>query len=370
MRGAFLAVASLALAGAAVVACEQIIGADFGPKIVAVCDPAVPPGPPPPAPTPGDISFVAATYSIDFGDQANPDGGLPNYDSIGFDLDGRCTSLFDPLPCRPPSWAGPPMTDGVNGINNGVGALLYSESNAFGEQVLSSALINSETQSGQFAPFLIFRVSNYNGNYEDTDVTVELLLAVPLGKPPAWDGTDALSIDPVSATGSPAPDGGASITGLFVDLHAYVTNFTLVAHFGASAVRLVNVVFPTSDIVLAAALSTSGTLGNWTMTGTLAGHGESDVLLHTIPALTDSFVGEPICDDAVIYPKVKTWVCGSADSIVSGSPGPTATCDALSFGAKFETRLVQIAGLATIPDAGSLCPMATDPSSDTCLTAP
>ena len=227
--------------------------------------------------------------------------------------------------------------------------------------------MNMRTLSGQDPPSVIFRVSEYNGFSADQQVTVEMLLAVPLGAKPAWDGTDAFRIDPSSATWN-GGDGGASITGLFIDTHAYVTGFTLVAHFAPSAFKLVNVIFPLSDAVLSAKLTSTGP-DLWTMSGLLAGHGTTQSLLALLPGLTKSYLGLPICVGSSVYPSLKTWLCGSSDSVVNGKPGPSTVCDATSFGVRIETRQVQIAGMATIPDAGAICDAATDPANDTCLKA-
>jgi hypothetical protein len=329
-----------------------------------MCDHAAPPDKPQNAAGGDGFTLVQAIHTFDFGDPS--DGGAPSFPSIGFDLDQRCSSTLDPPLCHPPSWSDGGVTDGVNGIDNATGALLYSENQVFNSSPLSSAFLSSETDKGLFAPLVVFRVLGYNGFHDDDQVRVELLVPMPPTSP-KWDGTDVLLVDPVSATVGPG-DGGDAIVARFADDHAYVAGYQLVAHLEGGAMKLANTIFVLTDAVLSAHLQPVGG-ARFAMQGLLAGHSRTDDLLSILPQLTKTFPGFPVCEGNDVYRQLKTWLCGHADSLSSGD-SPGGPCTAMSFGVRFDTAFVDLGGVASPPDGGPLCEAGTDPASDTCLTPP
>ncbi len=356
----------------AAVGCEKIIGADFGGRTLASLDGGLdggqctliePVGPPAAAiDNSGAFTIIAAVHTLDFGD--TPDGGVPAYKSIGFNLDGRCPG--DPAPCQPAPWTEAGASVGENGVDNQVGALLTNEVVAFNSNPINSVFLNEEVAKGDYAPLLLLRVSGYNGFDDDSQVKVEVLLAPAIPKP-KWDGTDVYFADPSTATLGPG-DGGDSVVGRFVDERAYVNGFTLVAHVFPGELSLANTTFKLTDVLVSAHLQPVGT-NAFTVAGTIAAHGRNDDLLGIIPPLTKQFPGIAICENnGVIYQQLKTWICSNADSVVDGGPtGPGAVCNAASLGVRFVATSVQLGGLADIPDGGPLCDAGTDPIDDSCL---
>jgi hypothetical protein len=362
--------ACIPLGVVAAVGCEKIIGADFSDRTLAApledaaqCTLIEPIGPPVTVDNnPGVFTIVAAVHTLDFGD--TPDGGTPAYKSIGFNLDGRCPGA--PPPCQPAAWTEAGASVGANGIDNQVGALLVNEINAFNSTPINSVFLNEQVQTGAYAPLLLFRVTDYNGFDDDSQVTVEVLLA-PAIRNPKWDGTDVYFVDPSTATQGPG-DGGDSVVGRFVDSNAYVNGFQLVAHVYPGELSLANTTFKLTDVIVSAHLQPVGT-NQFTVEGTIAAHGRSNDLLGILPPLTKQFPGIAICENnEPIYDELKLWICTNADSVVDGgATGPNAVCNAASLGVKFVATTVQLGGMADIPDAGPLCDSGTDPIDDSCL---
>ncbi len=216
MRGAIVLLGGLAAAATAV-ACESLIGVDYGNEHAATCDHAEPPATPSGSDTGDNIGFTAVIYTIDWGDTEDAQGN-PRALSIGYDLDGLCTSLLDSPRCEPASWTGTTVTDGPGGIDNAVGMLLYDQGSAFGLKPFTSSFLTQSTQSGEQAPPGIVRVSDYSGFAVDPQVTVEWFVPIPPGKKPKWDGTDSWPI----LNGTADATGSSGVVSHYVDHAAYV----------------------------------------------------------------------------------------------------------------------------------------------------
>jgi hypothetical protein len=369
-----LALGALALAAgvaaAGVIACESVLGVDFADQHLSKCTPAVPPASTGGADTGGAVSFTAIVSTVDWGD-TDDDAGHARALSIGFDLDGRCTSQYDPALCEPAAWTDTTVTDGTNGIDNAVGLLLHDQVNAFGLAPFTSVFLTQNIQNGSQAAPAMFRVTGYSGLSDDGVVTVEWLVPVAHGKQPKWDGTDAYSI--VSGTAD-AIDGGGVVS-RYVDNAAYVQDSHIVAHFPSGPpIVISNTLVKTTDAVMTAQM-VEPSVGVFVLrNGVLAGHGTLSDLFRQLPALSSSFIGAPtdggmplaICTNTPgVYAKVKTWLCAHADS-TSGGP----TCDEASFGLDFDSQLVGSISLAPPQPPITYCLPGTDPATDSCATPP
>jgi hypothetical protein len=364
-----LAVAALA-AAAGGIACESVLGVDFGSQRLSTCTPASPPASGGSGDTGSAVSFTAIVSSVDWGD-TDDDAGRARALSIGFDLDGRCTSQFDRAPCEPAAWTGTTITDGTNGIDNAVGLLLHDQVNAFGLAPFTSVFLTQNIQNGSQGAPAMFRVTGYSGLSDDGVVTVEWLVPVAHVTPPKWDGTDSYQIAPGTAD---AIDGGGVVS-RYVDDAAYVQDSHLVAHFPSGPpIVISNTLVKTTDALMTAQMVEFST-GHFVLrNGTLAGHGTLSELFRDLPALSSSFIGAPtdggmplaICTNTPgVYAKVKTWICAHADS----TSGP-ATCDTASFGLNFDTQLVGSLSLEPPQPPITYCLPGTDPATDSCASPP
>jgi hypothetical protein len=365
-----LVVAACALAASPVIACESIIGVDYADEQLAKCDHAEPPAAPAGGDTGSAANFTTAIYAIDWGDTADA-AGNPRALSIGYDLDDLCTSLLDAPACAQASWTGAKLVDGPGGIDNGIGMLLYDQGTYFGLKPFTSMFLTDSTQTGEQAPPGIIRVTGYSGYTIDGQVTVEWFVPLAPHAKPKWDGTDSWPI--LNGTADPASGGG--IVSHFIDRAAYVNNYRLVAHFPTGTpVVISNVPVKTVSMLLTADL-VQPVQGQWQLSnGIAAGVGTEAELFGDLGALTASFAGtsdagtpNSICkNNAPLYAKVKAWLCSHADQL----RGSGSTCDAASFGMGFTARPGNVGAIAPPAPPVTYCPPGTDPTGDTCATAP
>ena len=351
--------------------CESIIGADFGAQHLASCDPKTPPDRPDGgAEMPGPLGLTAVVYSIDWGD--NDDAAhKPRSYSIGYDLDGRCTSLFDSPACEPAPWTGTTLVDGPNGVDNAIGLMLHDQTAVFGVQQFTSTFFNMNIQNGSQAPPAIFRLSEYDGLAYDEQVTVEWLVpaAADADDPaPDFSKSPVFSIAPGTAD---SIDGGAGLVSHFIDRAAYVSGYSLVAHFSGAPIGISNVPIKTQDTLFTARLQTNGPALQL-LDGVVAGHVRiSELFADTALLSTTTGAGASVAvcrNTAIIYPKIKRWLCGHTDTSIAAGAGQP--CDGLSFGASFVARAAQVGSLALAAPQKMLCPKGEDPAGDTCDTPP
>lgn len=369
MRRPLVLVAVLGAAAAAV-ACESLIGVDYGDKHLATCNHAEPPTAPSGGDTGDSTTFTAAIYTIDWGDGDDAQGNARAH-SIGYDLDNLCTGLLDAPRCQPASWTGVTVTDGPGGIDNAIGMLLYDQGTAFGLKPFTSSFLTQSTQSGEQAPPGILRVSQYSGFTIDPQVTVEWFVPLVPGTRPKWDGTDTWPI----LHGTADATGASGIVSHYLDHAAYVNGYQLVAHFPAGApVIISNVPVQTTSMLVTANLS-QPVSGQWQLDkGIVAGVGAMSELFHDLPALSSSFAGvneagkpNAICkNDTALYAKIKTWLCSHFDTLQGSGP----TCDAASFGMGFTARPGNVGAVAPLAPPVDYCIPGGDPTGDTCATPP
>ncbi len=358
--GLFLAAVSI---GSVLVACESIIGANFGSVKEIDCAHVSPPDAPPSqgVSTGHDLVFVVSTF--DLGDEDDSNGG--HYRTIGYDLDHVCTNEGQPGDCQSPPWANGDPTDGIDGRDNAIGQLVHSQSVAFGSTVFQSPAESMLTSAGKNAPIALFHVIGYSGEADDDQVIVEWYTpSIPLSGLPVVDWKTTPVVVPVSlasvtpnASGNADAgnaDGGApAYAAKFVDMHAYVNHSTLVAHFSSGpAVQFTNVPFPVVNAVLTGTLSgTNMTLAN----GTLAGIVQESDMFRLLPRFTQQLIGQPVCQTEAYYKQIKSFYCQFVDILLSGNPDPNKPCDGDSFGVSFQT-VPAVLGPAVDDSVPELCP--------------
>ena len=363
MVGGLSAVAVFALS------CESIIGADFGADHLVSCDPATPPDRPDGGDMAGMVGLTAVIYSIDWGD--NDDAAhKPRSYSIGYDLDGRCTSLFDTPACEPAPWTGKTVVDGPNGIDNAIGLMLHDQADAFGIAQFTSTFFNMNIQNGTQAPPAIFRLSGWDGLSYDEQVTVEWFVpaaATAAQVAPDFSATPMFSIAPGTADAT----AGGGLVSHFIDRNAYVSGYRLVAHFSGPPIGISNVPIKTQDALFTAHLQMDGDQLQL-LDGLVAGHVGIAELFDDMALLSTTTVAGAavtVCrNTALVYSNVKRWLCGHTDTAIGTGSGQP--CNGLSFGAAFVARPAQIGSLAPAVPAKPLCAMGENPAGDTCATAP
>ncbi len=323
------------------------------------CSHVRPPDPPAVTDAGGDIDFVVATSSVDFGDVSGDPG------QFGYDLDFRCTCQGEGDSCLRESWASANACDGPDGRDNQAGVFISTMSQLFGD--FGSASWTQGATEGDWS--LLLRVRDYNGQPDDDQVELDWYVADQYweDKPdkshvPAWDGSDTWPIRKTSL----APDAWGQVdieSPLYFDEHAYVNGGVLVGSLNETELQL----GAEYSIEMIGAFITArieeGPLG-WTLTeGVLASRWKLNTLLGQISRI--ELLGMPVCTNHPAYSSVKDQVCAFAD-IYSGVGAPTTPCDSISMGMAFETVP---AGFGAIVDEGSdppPCDPSVDPSQDSC----
>jgi hypothetical protein len=344
------------------IACEEVIDTDFGAQTKAQCAPTMPPDPPSIKNVGGANSLVVAVSQVDLGETDDPVTGEPRWRNIGFNLDRLCVSQWDSPACLPPAWTGTRTPDGNNGIDNAIGSMLHDQQAVFGIKAFTSDYVTQSIDRGSHAPMALFRITDYGGYSEDDQVRVEWFTPVALGTSPKWDGSDVFDVSDESADQA---DGSPDVA-RFVDAHAYVAGYRLVAHFDMGPrLNLVNVPFRVTDALLVGEINMQ--LDKGLKKATIAGHIDVHEMFTEMPALTKTFVGDlgVVCMDTPTYDKTKGWYCGHADALSGG-----VACNLLSFGVAIDTHEVKIGNVVAAPKHLGLCPAATDPAADSCDTPP
>jgi hypothetical protein len=240
--------------------------------------------------------------------------------------------------------------------------MLHDQASAFGQRVFTSAFLTRSIQSGSQAPSAIFRVSDFSGFAEDSQVTVEWFVPAAPKAPPKWDGTDVWAIAPGTAD---ATDAGG-VMSQYIDRGAYVTGYRLVAHFPqGTPVVISSAPVATVSAVFSANLGQS-VAGRWEMhDGIIAGRARTTEVFRDVPQLSASFAGTTtaICKDTpTVYANTKKWICAHADLLLGSGP----SCDGLSYGVQFDTRSGQIGALSAPTAPVAFCKPGQDPADDSC----
>jgi len=371
-------------------------GGDGGAGGLDPCSSARFPGPPASSDGGGDsVSFVVAFRSIDFGEEAVQMKDGSSRPGLGYDLDGRCTCV-EPgeSSCVAPA---DDQCDGFGGIDNSI-SVLFETAAAFSENFRSS-YHSANAENGDWS--ILVRVEGYNGLANDDQVRVSLFTSSGLNENPCytgddripdWDGSDqwpvmTASLEPLMGAGGGGGGpqiGGSGTNGTYIcgdedeetkgnfsvsqpkffDELAYVNGGILVASLPEAGLVLDG---DGGAIDLTAGFLT-GRLrqeaGSWFVDdGTLAGRWASRDAFVAVSSLGS---GGTLCTDDTLYQTLKQAVCDAQD-ITSQISGPTAPCNAVSFGMAFSAEPAQL-GFVYVPEPGNdtMCPPATDPANDTC----
>jgi hypothetical protein len=298
--------------------------------------------------------------------------GLPAADfsneSIGLDLDGKCTGEGEGSSCLEPSWAGE-HRDGRDGRDNAVGGQYLSDG---GTLASKAAWREAAANSGRVTTVL--RVRHYDGFTDDDDIAVDWLEATrspdsvgQVPNPPSWDGLDDWKpFVEWSLPATPA-DGGPGWSAKYTSSSAYVTNLSVVAHF--DLVRLAPALYFSDVWIQASILQGGSSLA--LHEGVFAGRVRLDDLLANEEHLPDPATGtNHTCKDSLDYAQAKRATCGLADIGFAVSADPSAPCDAASWAWTFDAAPARLASDVdpTVLSILHECPEGTRPSEDHCAT--
>lgn len=338
----------------------SLVEQDAGPT--SSCDDSRVPPPRPPGEDDGaDIGEVV--YGIR--DVVFNQGG-DRWQSIGFNLDGRCSKGPDwDVECRPPGRTASPEPDGEGGIDNSFGHNVFPvveytvpgleetardyQERGVGGIVISVRKWNGEPNDSQIEVIAAITTFATTGSPSDTEPPEVIRTPsgprTPSGEPlppPAWDGNDWFWLRSDNFVG-----GNIEVPYLDDD-NAYVADGMMVIRLpeGTDFVfpgEEIGVLVRLTDAVATARISSDrSTLEDITV----AGRWSVVDLLRTAET-----VG--VCTDSREYEILQNLLEGTAD--VRADARPAATCDAVSLGLAFERGVrVRIGGLSPgdpVPDS-------------------
>lgn len=327
----------------------------------AACVHALPPDPPGVIDAGGDVDFVVAISTIDFGDG---DGSEPR--EIGYDLDMRCTCP-EANGCFREAWAHVDACDGPGGRDNMGGVFLAQAAALF--PGLGSEAWGQDLSAGRWS--VVLRVRNYNGEADDDRVRLDWYIPAPFehvtADPPKWDGTD---VWPIFAWSLVTPAAGVPWNiddTQYFDDRAYVSDGMLVGSVSQATVQIMDdyAVRMTGGI-FTANIAQHG--GSWKLeNGLMAGRWPTSSILAGVSSFEDPIFGLPICMDNPAYEGIKSQVCGFVD-VFDGVSSPTTPCDSVSVGMRFETVPATLGPVIESGPPGGNCDDSVDPIHDSCET--
>ncbi len=274
---------------------------------------------------------------------------------IGLDLDRFCSCQGEERSCIPP--AGQPeklSCDKAQGRDNQMPALFNLVELALQVQDISE-LYTTFAEVGNWG--LLFHVSNYNGEPNDSKVRVAWYGSAGTPAVPTWDGTDIWPIAESTLLNNDVNQPK------YFDNDAYVTDGTLVlsAPTGGIAVAggqtRLNINLSAGTIT---ARITKDAMGRYVLRdGLIAGRIPEVELFEMVKSFRDDS-GKPFCTDTIFWGTIQDAFCRGLD-VQTGPPEPNKPCNAVSFAAGFDgdpAALGQpMAAGANTPD----CPPETDP---------
>ena len=355
------ALLSAALAGCFLPSYEKVeggggggAGGAGGEDVCALANPPAAPSTPPPG---GEVEFFVAMRVIDVGD-----AHLPS--RPGYDLDGvcACCSGCTGSLCVAPAAATLEACDAVSGQPNGGRDNNFAKYAAgLGGSALADLRSSGMSQLADRGLWgVVLRVSQYNGDPDDGEVTVALHNAVGSPAEPLWDGNDAwqLRSDSFGALGT-------LDDALFVQDGAYVSDGVLVVTFPAtvSLALPLNFVLPLEDVTLQARIAKDAQDDFELVEGVLGGRVR---ITDALAALGGTrFQGFPVvCTDTLDYASLyKDPLCAHRDESTVSLPAP---CDAVSFGMSFSAEQIGDAPSIVPVDTTRLCFPEVDPAGHMC----
>ncbi len=347
----------------------------------AACQLARPPAPVVTQETGGNVELIFAIRTINIGETTGIDG-VPEYRKLGFDLDGRCTSAGDPPRCTDAHRSDPSEGDGINGIDDALGHMISTIKSTFGQEIITSKLVNDEVQAATLPPTSLFRIRGYDGLDSDNHVEVDWYFPVLPGPTqadgggaqadaamaPRWDGTDVWPVQPSTFVQPPSPDGtnpgGAVLQRTSVD--AYVSRYQVVATFPQGIpFRFWHLQVALYDPMLTIDIVPNPATGKFELRGLVTGRAKMSDVMGLVPTMTSSFPGIIVCTNDALYVNIRNWMCSFFD-LSSSSSATNPECDMMSVALGFEAAPVRIGAAVDEPQPPRLCPPETDPINERC----
>ncbi len=286
---------------------------------------------------------------------------------VPIDIDQRCTCP-GAASCTSP--AAKPDCDVDGGGDDATGDL-WSTFATLAPSQFNDDSLNTGLRLGYNGT--LFRVRNYNGSNNDTQVTLiayespgTVGVETKMAASPKYDGTDVWTVNPASLVGGIGVDAGAGCEGndticlpLVYDTKAYVSNGTLVAHISLTVTAgdvNTRLRVALSDVVLVAPLIFDGKsyrvdegqfAGRWALPDFLGA-------LQSVPDPLDGTQG--LCGASTTYGNVKQMGCEKRDVMSAQAKDNTgAQCNALSLTVSFSAVQAHLGPVFQPPPPAERC---------------
>lgn len=349
------------------------------------------PDPPENAPGGAAAPIIAAFRLLDFGVNT-PDGGQPSVP--GYNLDRTCSFEVATSSCSTKlgvvAFEQHAKDKTATGVDN-AGFSLIEFIGRFSD-TFKAETINEGIANGAYGA--VVRLDKWNGQANDSDVSVELFPAIGFrsivdgGARPSFNHDDNWILDDRYKVG------GVLEASTVKSDRAYITNGQVVARFQLLSLGLLFIddikpfeirltdALVTAKINIAAALEDGGSPDSGTRTdvvfsdGVVAGRWKTSDFLGEVrtlfvkngSGLTNTTVCQPAAN--LLYNGVKGQVCDGRDLRSDSKDNQNLPCDAISAGARVEAYRVKklgTFGTSAFADAGVRCTDAGDvPAGDDC----
>jgi hypothetical protein len=308
--------------------------------------------------------LILAAHNIRSGDQPDEDGE-PTFKTIGYDLDGECSTEPMGHACSVAEWATPGAVgaiDGKDGIDNAVGAAFHH----VWEETEGSATMHGNAQANAGHMTFVVRIRGYNGQPNDSDVTVSNF-SVTLSRPPGatssiplWTGSDEwLGYDIFFKVDDAVEEGETLPPVKHPSERAYVVQNRLVAHFAEAP----SVYGTFSRLIITGTLRERPGLG-WVLDdGVVAGRISVEKLLQLVERTTGLGHREQVCIDHPQYESFRAVRCSLGDVSHEGADTPSSLCDGASWAWGFEAVPAKVVGIHT-DEPWVFCPEGKQPGVD------
>ena len=300
----------------------------------------------PPAPIegapPGDgPGYVLAMDSMYLGEEGS------DWQSIGYDLDGRISDGTDPTLCKPYGGVNPKAVhaDGIGGIDNAFGSNLLG---IFTTLVMSpSSEMTAQIAAGEHT--LVFDLADLGLQPSYASIDGYMNFGAPLGAPPAFDGSDAWPVltqflsDPLDPRSTQFHFAGS-----------YVSDHVWVSGVGSFQIMLPFPDMPLTVLVERGVVTMRLAPDRQSaVEGIIAGVLPVEPFLEEVAKMAGSFDAS-FCEGSTVE-NIKDQLRQGADMMVSGDHDPNKVCDGISVGIAFTAKSVQIGGTIDGPPIEDPC---------------
>ncbi len=299
---------------------------------------------------------VLAVHKLFLGDTDRSGSPSPTaWKQFGYNLDGKISKKTSTDLCKPNKGAAPSSIypDGNGGIDNAFGKLLLPIITGLAQDAAQQ--VNENIQDGTFT--IMTSVEKLGSGKDYVDLHTRLYVggdyAEAMQKAPAWDGSDEWPVVPELL------DDPNDITSSKIQFpKSYVADNTWVSGTPGNLDLALSVAGFTLTLTISKAVITMEMNEGHTSAsnGVIAGVLNVEVLIEELRKVAGSF--DPGLCTGTTFDSLADQIRQASDILADGTQDPTKTCDAISIGLGFESKLVKLGAVGE----------EAEPAEDPCAT--